>query len=135
MTPQEIQVLSGAVESRNKKHYDWLRSLVLLASGALTVVVSLHSDKQLAGMPLLYMKVAWISLGLGILLGSVSLHGDVWTSAETGNRLAAALSGPHPGNITVHVELPFRYRVSTTICYLSLICAVVSFVLYAVTRY
>lgn len=128
-------MLSGAVESRNKKHYDWMRSLVLLASGALAVVVTLHSEKQLAGMPLFYMKAAWVSLGLGILLGSVSLHGEVWSSRETARLLAKALSGPHPGNITVHVELPFRYRASTNICYLSLVCAVISFVLYGVTRY
>ena len=135
MTPSETQLLSEAVEVRNKKHYDWIRSLVLLASGALAVVVSLHSDKQLAGMPLIYMKVAWVSLGIGILLGSVSLHGEVWTSEETAQRLADALSRPHPGNITVYVALPWRYRVSTTICHLSLVCAVISFVLYAVSRY
>ncbi|HEU5125143.1 MAG TPA: hypothetical protein VFW05_13900 [Verrucomicrobiae bacterium] len=134
MTSQEIETLVGAVETRNKKHYDWIRSLVLLASGALAVVVSLHSDKQLAVMPLFYMKAAWVSLGLGILLGSVSLHGDVWTSAETAQRLARALSEPHPRNITVHVKLPFRYRASTSLCYLSLSCAVISFVLYALTR-
>ena len=135
MTSQEIETLVGAVETRNKKHYDWIRSLVLLASGALAVVVSLHSDKQLAVMPLFYMKAAWVSLGLGILLGSVSLHGDVWTSAETAQRLARALSEPHPRNITVHVKLPFRYRASTSLCYLSLSCAVISFVLYALTRW
>jgi hypothetical protein len=135
MKPEDIQVLSDAVESRNKKHYDWMRSLVLLASGALTVMVSLHSDKQLAGVPLVYMKVAWVSLGLGILLGAVSLHGEVWMQTEATKLLGRELSKPDGGNIPVHVALPLRYRASATICCLSLVCAVVSFVLYAVTRY
>ena len=135
MTPEEIRTLSESVAERNKKHYDWIRSLVLLASGALTVLVSLHSDTHLVGLPMYCMKTAWVSLGLGILLGSVTLHGDVWTAAETTRLLADGLSRPHPGNITVHVRLPERYRLSATICYLSLVCAVISLVLYAVTRY
>jgi hypothetical protein len=135
MTPENIQVMTEAVEARNKRHYDWMRNLVLLASGALTVMVSLHADKQLEGMPLIYMRVAWVSLGLGILLGAVSLHGEVWMHTEATKLLGRELSKPDGGNVPVHVILPLRYRASAKICCLSLVCAVVSFVLYAVTRY
>jgi hypothetical protein len=135
MTPEEIRTLAEPVREANKKHYDWIRNLVLLASGALTVLVSLHSDQQLAGLARFCMRAAWISLGSGILLGAVSLHGDVWTANEMARRLADGLSRPHPGHITVHVGLPMRYRASTILCYLSLVCAVVSIVFYAVARY
>jgi hypothetical protein len=135
LTPDEANILSEAVKKRNKKYYAWMRHLILLASGALTVLVSLHSDQQLSAFPLRCMKTAWVSLGIGILLGSVCLHGEVKSSAETVRLLAKGLSGPHPGNITVHVRLPARYRLCEYVCYVSLICAVVSLVLYAVTRY
>lgn len=135
MTPEEIRTLAEPVREANKKHYEWMRGLVLAASGALTVLVSFHSDKDLAGFASHCIKTAWISLGSGILLGSISLHGDVWSAREMARRLAEGLSKQRLGNITVHVELPLRYRLSTMLCYISLAVAVIALVSYAVVRF
>lgn len=131
---EDVKILGEAVEARNKKHYEWLRSLVLLASASLAVIVSLHSEKPV-GSALIYAKATWVALGLGILLGSISLHGDVWTADALVKNLAGQIAQPNHGKITIHVPLPWRYRAATKLCYGCLICAVVSFVLYALKRY
>jgi hypothetical protein len=62
---------------RNEKRFAWLRYLVGLASGALAVLVSL-GDHQVnghnAGMCL---RLAWIALGCGILLGASAIYAEV----------------------------------------------------------
>ena len=69
MDKEQYQLLLEYAERRDAKTYAWLRYLVLLSSGAFAVLVSLQAGKPQAGIPFYALKTAWVSLGLGILLG------------------------------------------------------------------
>jgi hypothetical protein len=137
MTAQQFQEMVEYGQKRDEKVYAWLRYLIGLASGALAVLVSLqsHSEHGVAGIA---QKVAWISLGSGILLGSLRLYGEVWTEREMVKKLVAerkrqALSGDAT-TLPIVAMLPRYVRLSERLCYCSLILAVVSLVVFALIR-
>jgi hypothetical protein len=138
MTDQEHQQLFEAMKEREQKRCSWLRQLLVLASGALTVLVSLHTDKASIGVPLLCMRAAWVGLGAGILLGAVCLYGEVWYASEMVDRMIDALllrdlrGIPLPDKISV--DRTWWNLWSERLCYVSLIFAVISLVTFALTR-
>ena len=134
MTPEDANALSESVKKRNEKYYAWIRHLILLASGSLTVLVALYTKQPVSGFSLFCMKAAWVSLGLGILLGSVCLHGEVKSAVEMARLMGEAVSSPRYGHTAIHVILPARYKACEYACYVSLVCAVVSLVLFGVAR-
>jgi hypothetical protein len=84
------------------------------------------------------MKVAWVGLGSGILLGSVALYGEVWKDSEMVSRQYRALlerdlrGVPLPDSI--FVLRPWWNEWSELLCYISLIVSVVALVTFALTR-
>jgi hypothetical protein len=82
------------------------------------------------------MSVAFGSLGLGILLGALSLFGEVWTLRDQAKHLMAHISrdiqnqqataGPIYGN------RPKLFSWAERLCYLFLSIAVLSLVAYAI---
>jgi hypothetical protein len=138
MTQQDLKGLFDLAKERDQKMYAWLRHLVLLASGALTALVSLHAGAQSTEASLLFVRVAWLALGIGIVLGAFSLHGEVWISAELTKKLGRQLSA-RPADFNeqlspVLVTLPARYKWCTHFSYVSLVIAVVALVAYAISR-
>jgi hypothetical protein len=137
MTHQEFQEVVEYGRKRDEKVYAWLRYLIGLASGALAVLVSLQSHSQ-TGVSGIAQKISWVALGSGILLGSLRLYGEVWTAREMVKKLVAerkrqASQGdaiPSP----IVVELPRFVKLSERLCYGSLILAVISLVIFALTR-
>jgi len=138
MTAQEHQDLFAMMKEREEKRCAWLRHLLIIASGALTVLVSLHADKASAGISLFCMRIAWIGLGAGILLGSVCLYGEVWHSSEMVNKnVEALLQRDYRGvPIPEHIVIlrPLWHKWSERLCYCSLIVSVVALVAFALTR-
>jgi len=137
MTDKEFQSVIDLAKERDRKLYDWLRHLVLLASGALTVLVALHPQSPVGCWPLLCLRLAWIALGLGILLGAFALHGEVWSAGALARQVGARLSDmPSQTGATLFVgtTLPKRYERARFCCYASLIVAVCSLVIYSVIR-
>ena len=138
MNEQEHREIFALMKEREEKRCAWLRHLLIIASGALTVLVSLHADKASTGVSLLFMRVAWIGLGAGILLGSVCLHGEVWHSSEMVDKNVEALlqrdyrGVPIPDHIVI--LRPWWLKWSERFCYCSLIISVVALVAFALTR-
>jgi hypothetical protein len=137
MTQQEFRDLCDLAKDRDQKHYSWIRQLLILASGALTALVAFRAGSNSTGIALWSLRVAWVALGLSILLGAFSLHGEVWTARELARGVAEQIkqrfsSGEAP-SLVVANRLP-RYERAETWFYRSLIAAVIALVLHAVVR-
>jgi hypothetical protein len=58
-------------------HYKWLRHVVTLAAGALTLLVSFQNSYVHPGAhAIILLKICWGSLGISILFGILSLFGE-----------------------------------------------------------
>jgi hypothetical protein len=119
-----------------EKHYAWLRHLLLLASGTLSVLVALRASPPTAQTPHLFLSVALASLGLGILLGAVSLYGEyriaIETVKKTGEELLRRLNNPGTADKSFAVKAPTACIISERACYAFLVVAVISLVIHAI---
>lgn len=124
------------IEQREEKHYAWLRHILLLASGSLSVLISLRTGVHTVGFAHVCISAALASLGLGILLGAVSLHGEVTMKNVIIKRICEeairALQNPGTADEPVTAQLPFLYRAAQKLCYLSLAVSVSALVTYAI---
>jgi len=134
MTEKDMRQTLDLVRQREERLDSWLRYLVGLASGALTVLVALQTDKPDGLLPSTCLKVAQVSLGLGILLGAVALYGRVFETRgllkhwvrDRSSRVYDERPG-EPPSITVGPDMSL-FRWSERACYLSLTIAVISFI-------
>ena len=134
--PEFFSRMEILIKEKEAKRYAWLRHLLLLASGGLTVLVALRGTSPVACLPHYCMVLAVASLGLGILFGAVALHGEVWTALDTvvqmtkyRDKLLVDPSAPFPGVLSKN---PKRYRVAEVLCYSFLVVAVISLVVYTI---
>jgi hypothetical protein len=140
MTERDIRQTLDMARERDARLDSWLRYLVGLASGALTVLVSLQKDTPQPEFPSVCLRVAWGTLGLGILLGSVALYGHVFQQrglvkrwvADRGARTEDEAAGESPSPTTGPSMRVFQW--AERLCYSSLIVAVVALVSFALTR-
>lgn len=140
MTERDFRQTLDMARERDTRLESWLCYLVGLASGALTILVSLQRDTPLAAFPSACLRVAWGTLGLGILLGSVALYGHVFQQRglvkqwvrDRGARVEDEAPGEAPSPTTGPSMKVFQW--AERLCYVSLIVAVVSLVSFALTR-
>jgi hypothetical protein len=64
-------------EERNKKHFDWWKNVILMASGLLGILVSLHSVKSENFIDHLLFFITLLLIGTGILSGTIYLYADI----------------------------------------------------------
>lgn len=86
------------VKMHREAYYGWIRHVVTLASGSLTVLVALQNNyipENPQVLPLL--KLCWVGLGLSISLGVVALFGEVQTPLDAAKNLRKnrQLQGDH----------------------------------------
>jgi hypothetical protein len=139
MTKEELQEIFAWAEQRDAKLYAWLRHLILLGAGALSVLVALQPVHSATGLAAVFMRGAWISLGLGILLASVRLYAEVWTEKIKVKRLVnMRLSKPAVDGVSqnepITTNLPWYILKAEPACYISFALAVVFLVISAVLR-
>ena len=142
MNQEEFRQLCALAEKRNEKNQAWLRQLLMIASAALTALVTFRTGDQSIGLSLWCLRTGWVALGLGILLGAFSLHGEVWTTSEiarlAGEAAKTRCSGPlgssTSGPIPIFCTLPKRYQIAQTGFYGCLMLAVLALVSHAVLR-
>jgi hypothetical protein len=131
-----FQQLATLIKQREEKRYAWLRHLLLLASGSLSILVSLRAGTQTVGFPHYCFATALASLGLGILLGAISLYGEVRTAHDLVKRMSEEglrrLQNPGTPDELISSQLPTGYAFAETFCYLSLIVSAISLVVYAI---
>jgi hypothetical protein len=75
-----VDHITEAIEAANKRNdvlYAWLRQILLMATGALSVMVSLDSSAGSTPLSKFLMHLAWTAIGLGILSGASALYAEV----------------------------------------------------------
>ena len=82
ISPERAAAISRLRRDHAKSYYDFLRHLLLLATTVLAILVALHRDSPSDPWEALFLRAAWILLGVGILLGSAALHGEVWIAQQ-----------------------------------------------------
>lgn len=123
-------------KERDRQTYAWLRYLLGLAAGSLSILVSLQSAPA-QGTAGILQRASWMLIGCGILLGSVRLSGEVRTARALveilGKRLQASHVEPTSGGPIVP-ELPKLISGAEAWCYRCLALGLVALVAGAVLR-
>jgi hypothetical protein len=119
---------------RDDKVYAWLRWLVLLASGAFTVLVSLHQPTPNQDGERLCIKLAWTALGAGILFGAFAIYSEVWVTRKLVKMLVELKTNDPGATNALVARPPWLLRVCEALCYVSLLTAVIALVLYGLLR-
>jgi len=137
MTPEDYtRELAVLAQKREDKRYAWLRHLMLLAGGSMSVLVSLRSGKHLSGFPHYCIATGLSSLGLGILFGAVALYGEVRSAqglvVSYGQEGIRRLTQPETPAETVGYQLPPFYRFCEVACYFLFVVAILSLVVYSI---
>ena len=134
--PEFFSRMEILIKEKESKRYAWLRHLLLLASGSLSVLVSLRGTSPIGCLPHYCMAAGVASLGLGILCGAVALHGEVWTAhdlvvqmSKYRDSLLVDPTTPFPGVLSKN---PKRYRIAERLFYFFLVIAVLALVFYSV---
>ena len=138
MTPENLRQIIALSDERDQKHYAWIRQLLVLASGTLAALVAFRAGAQSSGICLLALRIAWVSLGLSILFGALSLHGEVskaalLVKAAADKAIEQSQRGEAWTSPVVAKKRPI-YKLSEVLFYSALIVAVVSLVVHAVLR-
>jgi hypothetical protein len=110
----------------------------VLATGALTALVAFRADAHSMGIALWSLRLSWVALGLSILLGSLVLHGEVWSVAElarrAGEKTKEQFSSGDLSPSPVFAMRPARYKRADELFRLCLVIAVLALVVHALFR-
>ena len=90
MKAPQFRQLLGFAEERDRMRAEWLRFLLLLTSGSLSLLVSLRADRNVGtGIVALWsLRAAWTGFGLSILALAVTLHEQLRAADRRVNDLA-----------------------------------------------
>ena len=76
------------IEIHRGAYYSWIRQVVTLAAGCLTVLVALKNNYVPANPQALPLLIAcWVGLALSILSGVVALYGEAQTPLDAINKM------------------------------------------------
>jgi hypothetical protein len=87
MNEKQFRELCDWAQKRDDKFYAWVRWLILLASGSLTVLVSLQPVQNFPPLSSCLLRMAMAMLAQSILLGSLVSYGEIWIEREKVRRL------------------------------------------------
>ncbi|MCE5310754.1 MAG: hypothetical protein LLG20_24200 [Acidobacteriales bacterium] len=121
-----------------KQKYNWIRFLLTLAAGALTLLVSLQGNYTLhSNTAAFLLRTAWASIGLSVLIGPIVLQGEVHLAKlraayvlEQLENLAADKT-PEPFR---WMHLPKLYAACETLFYAMLLTSVTALTLFAIVN-
>lgn len=129
----------------NQKDYEWMKWLIVIASGVFSVIVSQVTRMTLAldsgslfiqSSQLPLFKIAIIANALGIIFGAVYLYTDIRSERDLTNKLGIQqlyllLNGTNRYENVIHSEkfrLFFYCKIASLICFLVSIGAWVAFI-------
>jgi hypothetical protein len=128
-------------QERDARLDSWMRYLVGMASAALTLLITQLKDIPTDPVQRGFLKLTWVSLGLGILAGSIVLFGRVFAQRELVKRWVkdrcdrseietyGATSWPTTGPNMI------LFRCAGRICYLALAIALISLVGFGLRKF
>lgn len=115
-----------------------------MATGGLTLLVSLNTGVGAQGLALWVLRGTWITLGVGILCGAIDLYSEVWkhqrllilVSREHARVIGEKEAGNHSAVATPITtgRPPFFLRASRLMCHFSLALGVAFLVTFAVAK-
>ena len=137
MHTEELQEIFDWADKRAHTLYGWLRSLILLGSGSLSLLVALQPARPASAAAVACLKGTWVALGLGILFASLRLYGEVWTEKAKVERLVtmrtqAPIHGAARSIAPIVCTPPWYILKSEPACYISFVIAVALLVTAAV---
>ena len=136
MTQSELKEIYEFADRRDQTLYEWLRFIILLGSGALSLLVPLLQGHNNSSST--WLKCTWISLGIGIITASIRLYVQVLTKKQLVKKLIQ-LRKEYPATNGISQKQPFGYNPPKPliycehICYVSFMLAIVSLVVFAVS--
>lgn len=123
-------------QKRYSKFYEWLRHILLTASGLIGILVSLHTNKSTTTCEHYSFVITIATLGLGILSGSVLLYSEIHKLDIARklfvDQLQKILKGDNTGLPIATVETHIIFRISEVICYSSFSLSIISLITYAI---
>ena len=135
ISPEHKKLLIEVYNKESESRYEWLRNVIIMASGIISVLVSLHKRSDSFKVKISFC-ITIILLSLGILIGVISLYGEVRSQTRLRMKYAKSLlqhmndEAPLPQMMTVPTEPIFVWLEKT--CYVLLALSILSMAVYAV---
>ena len=135
--PQSLKQLLEIAEKRDKVHTDFIKHILLMASGLLGIIVSLHKVPSTEVYSKYSFGIAVCSLALGIIFLTISLSIHLYVQRSTFMKWKQEISKElddesyKPKAVFVNPSKWFGY--CEKLGYISLCVAIVSLSLYAIT--
>jgi hypothetical protein len=119
----------------HKKRWDFLRYIILLGSGSLSVLASFHKTPDPNSIAHKLFQLSIVLVGFGILTGGVALYSEVYASLRVLKHHASNLlkqSRGEPPILYASIPVPKILRVCEILCYISLMLFVIALVFYVI---
>ena len=139
MTDKEnFQEFKQIERIKNKAYYDWIRNLIIIATGLLSVIVGLKT-KQSNTLPQSVIFLIIVStLVLGILFGAAVLYGEVLVLRKYYRKklelIYAIIYQKEKKNIYEIIDVPKIYVCFSYSCYVCFLISFISLIIYSVLR-
>ncbi|MBS9777183.1 MAG: hypothetical protein KGV50_00335 [Gammaproteobacteria bacterium] len=130
------QQLTQLNETANKQEMEWIKHMMTIASGGFALLVALLPQNEHSQMSGYMLAGAWISLGLGLVFGVVSLRIPHTISKRRvqayKDRLLDSIENDTVVDLSGVVTTPLLLRLCRFLVPFSFLTAVVCLVVYAV---
>jgi hypothetical protein len=129
-TKNHARQFANLQDQFTNKFYEWFKNIILIASGLLGALVSLHTRSSVTYIEHYLFVITVCGLAVGILTGSIYLYAESHTVGKTlnsfGKKAAEYLDGKNQGDIVVSESASkiflICYWISCVTLVTSLIC-------------
>ena len=136
ITDNDLKGLTELSDRRYAKYFEWIKHLLLTATGLIGILVSLKSGKSASTYDHYAFVTTIILLGLGILSGSFLLYSEISNLDKArklyADKLIELMKGIKDSISIGTVETSRVYKVAEILCYISFISSVLSLIIYAI---
>lgn len=136
ISENDLKGLTELSDRRYNKYFDWIKHLLLTATGLIGILVSLKSGKSETTFGHYAFVITIITLGLGILSGSFLLYSEISNLDKArklyANKLIELMKGIKDPISIGTVDTSRVFKVAEIVCYVSFIGAVISLTIYAI---
>jgi len=124
--------------SLTQKYYSFIKNLVITSTGLLTAIISFTTSNSLSFINVCSRNITIGSIGLGILLSSIILYGEIHVLKLSQESLRKHINKLYrKENITEYViqtDRPKFYTAIEILCFLSYFIFIVSIIIFGITR-
>jgi hypothetical protein len=133
---KHFNTLVELANERNLKYYAWLRQILLMASGLIGILVSLKNTKSENSIEHLAFVTTIISLGIGILAGSIVLFSEIKNLEKKkvlySQHVQKLINGDTKVSGLIYFNTGKFYQYIEYVSYFSLILSLIGLMVYAI---